>query len=97
VTQKPRRTVYSNTAQVHWKRDEILIPNPGWANYVPISRISGARSVGYPLFEKDDFNVNIDNVRKLITPKTKMILINSPSNPSGGVIQEDDFTPLGEH
>ncbi|MDG6996927.1 MAG: pyridoxal phosphate-dependent aminotransferase [Nitrososphaerota archaeon] len=76
--------------------DEILIPNPGWANYVPISRISGARSVGYPLFEKDDFNVNIDNVRKLITPKTKMILINSPSNPSGGVIQEDDLKALGE-
>ena len=76
--------------------DEILIPNPGWANYVPISRIGGARSVGYPLFEKDDFNVNIDNVRKLITPKTKMILINSPSNPSGGVIQEDDLKSLGE-
>lgn len=76
--------------------NEILIPNPGWANYVPISRIGGATSVGYPLFEKDEFNVNIDNVRKLITTRTKMILINSPSNPSGGVIPEQDLKALGE-
>lgn len=76
--------------------NEILIPNPGWANYVPISRIGGATSVGYPLFEKDEFNVNIENVRKLITPKTKMILINSPSNPSGGVIPEQDQKAIGE-
>src|SRR5579875_968463 len=76
--------------------NEILIPNPGWANYVPISRIGGAKSVGYPLLEKDGFNIDIENVRKLITPKTKMILITSPSNPSGGIMQEEDLKALGE-
>jgi aspartate/methionine/tyrosine aminotransferase len=76
--------------------DEILIPNPGWANYVPISRIGGARSVGYPLLERDGFNLNVNNLRGLITPRTKMILINSPSNPSGGIIKGDDLKALGE-
>jgi aspartate/methionine/tyrosine aminotransferase len=76
--------------------DEILIPNPGWANYVPISSIGGAKSIGYPILEEDGFNVNVENVRALITPRTKMILINSPSNPSGGVIKEEDLLALGE-
>ncbi|MHB8565834.1 MAG: pyridoxal phosphate-dependent aminotransferase [Nitrososphaerales archaeon] len=76
--------------------NEILIPNPGWANYIPISRIGGAKSVGYPLLETDGFNIDIENVRKLITPRTKMILINSPSNPSGGILREEDLKALGE-
>jgi aspartate/methionine/tyrosine aminotransferase len=77
-------------------KDEILIPNPGWANYVPISRIGGATSIGYPLLEKDNFNVNVENVRKLVNTRSRMILINSPSNPTGAVIDEEDLKALGE-
>ncbi|MGI0078832.1 MAG: pyridoxal phosphate-dependent aminotransferase, partial [Nitrososphaerales archaeon] len=76
--------------------DEILIPDPGWANYVPIARIGGAVPIGYPLLEENDFRLEPETVRKLITPKTRMILINSPSNPTGGIIEEDDLKAVGE-
>lgn len=77
-------------------KDEILIPDPGWANYVPIARIGGAVPVGYPLYEKNDFGLDRDVLRKLITPKTKMILINSPSNPTGAVLSADQLKAIGE-
>lgn len=75
--------------------DEILIPDPGWSNYASIARISGAVPVGYPLHEKDCFVVDSTQLGKLITPKTRMILINSPSNPTGAVIGRDALRALG--
>jgi aminotransferase len=76
--------------------DEILIPDPGWANYEPISRIGGARPVGYPLLEKKAFRLDPNDLEKLITPKTRMILLNSPSNPTGSVMPEEDLKAIGE-
>jgi aspartate/methionine/tyrosine aminotransferase len=76
--------------------EEILIPDPGWANYAPIARIGGAVPVGYPLFEKNGFKLDVEDLTKLITPRTRMIIVNSPSNPMGSVIPEEDLKSIGE-
>ncbi len=65
--------------------DEVLIPTPFWVSYPPIITLTGATPVLVPLDEKDDFDLTADNLQKFITPKTKGIILNSPSNPTGAV------------
>jgi aspartate/methionine/tyrosine aminotransferase len=65
--------------------DEVLVPNPGFLAYATLARIAGATPVTYDL-ELPDWSVDIDALRKKITPKTKLIIVNSPSNPLGSVI-----------
>jgi aspartate/methionine/tyrosine aminotransferase len=68
--------------------DEVLVPNPGFLAYATLARIAGATAVTYDL-EPPDWRVDTDALRKKITPKTKLIVVNSPSNPLGSVIDRD--------
>jgi aspartate/methionine/tyrosine aminotransferase len=65
--------------------EEVLIPDPGWANYEQAVKAIGAKPVFYPLYEEDNFEPRVDEIEKLITNKTKAIMINSPNNPTGAV------------
>ena len=65
--------------------DEVLMPNPGWPNTRLMLTWVGARGVFYPCPEAARFQPDIDAVEGLITPHTKMLLINSPNNPTGAV------------
>jgi aspartate aminotransferase len=65
--------------------DEILIPDPQFPNYLIALSCTPAKAVLYPLHAHNQFLPDLDEVESLITPRTKMILINSPSNPSGVV------------
>ncbi|HEX3578978.1 MAG TPA: pyridoxal phosphate-dependent aminotransferase [Thermoanaerobaculia bacterium] len=65
--------------------DEVLVPNPGFLAYATLARIAGATPVTYDL-EPPDWRVDSDALMKKITPKTKLIIVNSPSNPLGSVI-----------
>lgn len=65
--------------------DEVLLPDPAWPHYEPCARMSDATVVHYPMREEDGFVPDPDIVRKLITPRTKIILLNSPNNPTGAV------------
>lgn len=65
--------------------DEVLLPDPGWANYKGLMMQVGAVPVPVKVHEHNGFMYDIDDLRAAITPKTKLILINSPSNPTGGV------------
>ena len=66
--------------------DEVLVPNPGFVLYGPHARLAGARPVPYPLTKENSFLPDLDGLEKLITPRTKAIVVNSPSNPTGAVI-----------
>ena len=65
--------------------DEVLIPNPGFVLYGPHARLAGATPVPYPLDEGHGFQPDFEALEALRTPRTRAIVVNSPSNPTGGV------------
>jgi aspartate/methionine/tyrosine aminotransferase len=65
--------------------DEVLVPNPGFLSYATLAKISGASPVTYDL-DPPEWRIDVDALQKKITPKTKLIVVNSPSNPLGSVI-----------
>ncbi|MBN1938901.1 MAG: pyridoxal phosphate-dependent aminotransferase [Candidatus Aminicenantes bacterium] len=65
--------------------DEILIPEPGFPSYAGIVRLWGGRAVSYPLRPEDGFTLRSESLAPLLSEKTKAIVINSPSNPTGAV------------
>jgi aspartate aminotransferase len=65
--------------------DEVLVPNPGFVLYGPHARLCGATPVPYPLEERRGFLPDPDVLESLVTPRTRAIVVNSPSNPTGGL------------
>lgn len=76
--------------------DEVLLPDPGWANYKGLMMQVGAVPVPVKVKEENGFMYDIDDLRAAITPKTKMLLLNSPSNPTGGVASAENLTAIAE-
>ena len=73
---------------------EILYPDPGFPPYRDAVRSSGAKAVPYPIREEKDFGFDAEEVLSLITPATRLIIINSPANPTGGVVSREEITKL---
>ncbi len=73
---------------------EILYPDPGFPPYRDAARSSGATPVPYPIREEKDFGFDAEEVLALITPATRLIIINSPANPTGGVVSRQEITKL---
>lgn len=65
--------------------DEVLVPDPVWLNYIHVPEFFGAVPVSYSLKEENNYQMDADEIKSLITDKTKMLVINTPSNPTGGV------------
>lgn len=76
--------------------DEVLVPDPGYVNYTSLPPQFGCSVVKYPLHEKDGFAPRIESITDNITPKTKVIVHNSPSNPTGSVSSESFVKELME-
>lgn len=73
---------------------EILYPDPGFPPYRDAARSSGARPVAYPIREAKDFGFDAGEVLSLITPATRLIIVNSPANPTGGVVARKEMQKL---
>jgi len=73
---------------------EILYPNPGFPIYESVIRFSGATPVPIPLHESAGFSFSADEVLGKITPRTRLIIINSPANPTGGVVPRHELDRL---
>ncbi len=74
--------------------DEVLVPDPGFVYYAPHAKLVGAKPVGYMLNEKNEFRPDINEIAKKITKKTKAIVLNSPSNPTGGILSKSDINEI---
>ncbi len=74
--------------------DEVIVPNPGYPTYRSIVKFVGAKPVPVQLREENDFRFSIDEFRSLITPRTKMVILNSPGNPTGGVLTFEDLEAI---
>lgn len=74
--------------------DEVLVPSPGFVIYGPHASLAGARPVEYRLTEDGTFQPDIEDIESKITPRTTMIVVTTPSNPTGGVITRDSKKAL---
>ncbi|MBP9015502.1 MAG: pyridoxal phosphate-dependent aminotransferase [Candidatus Atribacteria bacterium] len=74
--------------------DEVIYPDPGFPAYRSIIEFIGAKAVPLRLREENEFRVDIDELRNLVTSKTKMIVINSPHNPTGSVLSQEDMEAI---
>lgn len=81
--------------------DEVIYPNPGFPIYESMINYVGAKAVPIRLREELDFRIDINELADLITERTKLIILNSPQNPTGGVLKEEDIDAIaaavGDH
>ncbi len=71
--------------------DEVIVPNPGYPAYESVVSFIGAKPVPMHLREENNFRFVVDELKALVTPKTRMVVINSPQNPTGGVLTPENL------
>jgi aspartate aminotransferase len=76
--------------------DEVIYPDPGFPIYQSMVQVSGATPVPIPLLESKGFSLDLDMLRDRLTDKTKMLVLNSPQNPTGGVIPAADIKAIAD-
>ena len=76
--------------------DEVLYPDPGFPIYESMVRFVGATAVPMPLREERRFRFDPDEFRSLVTSKTRLIIVNSPHNPTGGVLTRADLEAIAD-
>ena len=74
--------------------DEVLVPDPGFVLYAPHARLAGATPVPYSLAEEQRFLPDLDELERRVTPRTRAIVVNSPSNPTGAVFPKSTVEGL---
>jgi len=89
-------TMFFAIAMTGEKGAEIVYPNPGFPIYESVIKWTGATPVPLPLLEKNGFAFKAEDVLKLITPRTRLIIINSPANPTGGVTPRAEAEKLAK-
>ena len=76
--------------------DEAIYPNPGFPIYESMINFTGATAVPSPIREEKDFALDVDELETLITPRTKLLIINSPSNPTSGVLNRQEIERIAQ-
>ena len=77
-------------------RDEVIYPNPGFPIYESMINFTGATAVPIPLREEYQFAFDLDEFKKLVTKRTKLIIINSPHNPTGGILNKETLDEIAK-
>ena len=89
VTQGGIQALYLALRALLEPGDEVLLPDPAWPNYRMIAHLLGARVLSYPLVAGGGFLPRPEDLERLVTPRTRAILVNSPSNPLGTVVPRE--------
>ncbi len=76
--------------------DEVIVPNPGFTAYNAIINFAGGTAVSLPLHGHNQFQPDIDELRSLITPRTKLLILNSPGNPTGAIFSQKTLESIAE-
>ncbi len=76
--------------------DEVLIPDPWWVSYVPMVKMAQGKPVFIPTTEKNEFKLIPELIEDKITDKTKLIIINSPNNPTGSMLDRTDLKKIAD-
>ncbi|MGQ9857189.1 MAG: pyridoxal phosphate-dependent aminotransferase [Thermodesulfobacteriota bacterium] len=89
-----KHVVYNAVMALFQEGDEVLIPSPYWVSYPEILAMAGATPVILPTREEDGFKLRPEVLRRSITPRTKGLILNSPSNPTGAVYTQAEMEDL---
>ncbi len=76
--------------------DEVLIQDPQWLNYYSQVKFAGGVPVAVPVYQENGFSLQAEEIEKHITPRTKILMINSPNNPTGAVMSQKDLEAVAE-
>jgi aspartate/methionine/tyrosine aminotransferase len=76
--------------------DEVIVPDPGYPIYESLTRFVGATPIAIPIRMENDFRLDVEELARLITPRTRLLIINSPANPTGGVLTRSDLERIAE-
>ncbi len=76
--------------------DEVIVPDPGYPIYASLTSFVGATPVPLPIRQEHEFRLDVEELESLITPRTRMLVVNSPANPTGGVLTRGDVERIGE-
>jgi aspartate/methionine/tyrosine aminotransferase len=76
--------------------DEVIYPDPGFPTYEAMIQLAGGIPVAVPLLESNSFSFDLDAFHRLVNDRTRLIILNSPSNPTGGVIPQADLEQIAE-
>jgi aspartate/methionine/tyrosine aminotransferase len=76
--------------------DEVILPDPGYPIYRSLVNFVGATPVSAPIRQSNDFRLDVDELRSLVTPRTRLLIVNSPANPTGGVLTREDCENIAQ-
>ncbi len=96
ITPGAKPNLFFPTLAVIQPGDEVLYPDPGFPTYEAMIRVAGGIPVPVPLLEEKDFSFDLEAFDRLISDRTRMIILNSPCNPTGGVMPLEDLQHIAE-
>ena len=96
VTAGSQEALYLALLSLVDEGDEVLLPNPGFVAYPTIVRMAGGRSTFYRLSRERGFAFDADEFRRALTPRTKVVVCISPSNPTGRTLSQDDLASIAD-
>ena len=94
VTAGLSEAVFAVLATILEEGDELLVPDPVWLNYINVPNLLNAVPVTYELKEENGYQLDLNEIRAKITPKTRAIVIVTPNNPTGGVLSRETLEGL---
>jgi aspartate aminotransferase len=75
---------------------DVLIPEPGWVSYVPMVELAGGRAIPVSLHPDDNWRLTPEKLRAAVTPQSRILLINSPNNPTGRVLDDNELRAIAD-
>jgi aspartate aminotransferase len=96
VTAGAKQALFNAIFALCQDEDEVIIPSPFWVSYPQMVKASGARAIILPTEESSGFKLTPQALEKAITPKTKLLVLNSPSNPTGSVYTEEELKGIAQ-
>ena len=96
VTVGGKQGVFSTILTLVGPSDEVIIADPSWVTYEPCIRLAGGKVVPVPVREQDQFRLMPKAISNAVTTKTKLVIINSPNNPTGSVLRREDLKGIAE-
>lgn len=91
-----KHSCYNVLITVCQEGDDVLIPAPYWVSYPEMVKLAGARPVILPTSDKTEFKITPEQLQEAITEKTRLFILNSPSNPTGSVYTREEIQALGD-
>ena len=96
VTNGGKQAIYNLFQVILNPGDEVLIPSPYWLSYPEITLLAGAKPIKIKSSTKDKFKINIDSLEEKVNEKTRLLILNSPNNPTGCVLSIEEMNNISE-